>query len=82
MKSQPPSFLAQAAQGRKAQTHPPTPADREIPTPLLANEARLTGPMLYSKLNQFFFASDIFAFTILFSLLTKVLDILQSPSHK
>lgn len=39
MKSQPPSFLAQAAQGRKAQTHPPTPADREIPTPLLANEA-------------------------------------------
>lgn len=82
MKSQPPSFLVQAAQGRKAQTHPPMPADREIPTPLLANAADSQVPCCILNSINFFFASDIFAFTILFSLLTKILDILQSPSHK
>lgn len=76
MKSQPPSFLLKAAEGWKAQTHPTMPADRGIPTPLLANEAdsQVTCCILNS-IN--FFASDIFSFTILFFIANK--DFRYSP---
>lgn len=65
MKSQRPSFLVQAAQGRKAQTHPPVPADREIPTPLLANEADSQVPCcILDSINFFCFRHICFHNTV------------------